>query len=312
MAPSRVTARARVAALPGAVRVRVRGGLGTSWLALTVWTRRAGVRLALATTMVLATIGLSALVGGYLTPALPLPTHRALTMLDPNATDGDTADAPGAGLPAGDDSGGDPPGAVTPGDGTGTDGTATKPTDLAAWAAPLAARLAIPQPAMQAYGYAELAIAVAQPGCQLRWTTLAGIGKVESAHGQSHATLAPDGKALPPIIGAPLDGTSSRMTVRDTDGGTIDGDATWDHAVGPMQFIPSTWTLYAADADGDGVSDINNINDASLAAARYLCAANRNMSLSSDWWPAVLSYNAVQSYAQDVFDAANDYGARSR
>jgi membrane-bound lytic murein transglycosylase B len=306
--PTRFTARSRVAALPGAVRARVRGGLGAARLALTAWTRRAGVRLALATAMVLATVALSVFVGGYLTPALPLPTHRALAVLDPNATAGDNSDA--TGLPGGD--GADPPAAVTPGDDTGTDGTATKPADLAPWAAPLAAKLAVPQPAMQAYGYAELAISAAQPDCQLRWTTLAGIGKVESGHGQAHATLAPNGTVLPPIIGAPLDGTSGRMTVHDTDGGTIDGDATWDHAVGPMQFIPSTWTLYAADADGDGVSDINNINDASLAAARYLCAANRNMSLSSDWWPAVLSYNAVQSYAQDVFDAANDYGARSR
>jgi membrane-bound lytic murein transglycosylase B len=79
-----------------------------------------------------------------------------------------------------------------------------------------------------------------------------------------------------------------------------------------MQFIPSTWNKYAADADGDGVADINNINDAALAAAHYLCAGNRNLSLPGDWWAAILSYNAVQAYAQDVFNAANDYGVRSR
>jgi hypothetical protein len=303
-APARGTVLSRVAALPVTLTGRARGRLRAAWLALVAWTRRAGVRLVLATTMVLALVGLAVFVGGFLTPALPLPTHRALTMLGPTGAGDDGSDA--AGTDDGD--GAAPPAAVTPGDGT----DATKPADLAAWAAPLAARLAIPQPAMQAYGFAEMAIAAAKPGCQLRWTTLAGIGKVESAHGQSHATLAPDGTALPPIVGAALDGTGGRMRVVDTDGGQIDGDVTWDHAVGPMQFIPSTWTAYAADADSDGVSDINNINDASLAAARYLCAANRNMSIASDWWPAVLSYNAVQSYAQDVFDAANDYGTRSR
>nr|WP_240939836.1 lytic murein transglycosylase [Planosporangium flavigriseum] len=165
---------------------------------------------------------------------------------------------------------------------------------------------------MQAYGYAELVTAATSPNCQLRWTTLAGIGKVESAHGQHQAILAADGAVLPPIIGAPLDGQGDRMKIADTDGGKLDLDRTWDHAVGPMQFIPSTWARYGADADGNGVADINNINDAALAAANYLCAGNRNLSVAGDWWAAIMSYNAVQAYVRDVFDAANDYGVRSR
>jgi hypothetical protein len=36
------------------------------------------------------------------------------------------------------------------------------------------------------------------------------------------------------------------------------------------------------------------------------------MSQADAWWDAILSYNAVRPYAQKVFDAANDYGQRSR
>ena len=166
--------------------------------------------------------------------------------------------------------------------------------------------------ALQAYGYAELATAGSQPSCHLHWTTLAGIGKVESNHGQAHATLSADGFARPPIIGAALDGKDGRIQLTDTDRGRLDGDTTWDHAVGPMQFIPLTWNAWAVDGDNDGQSDPNDINDAALAAARYLCAGGRDMSSPDGWWAGMRSYNALQSYAQDVFDAANDYGIRSR
>jgi len=66
------------------------------------------------------------------------------------------------------------------------------------------------------------------------------------------------------------------------------------------------------DADNNGIPDPNNINDASLTAAEYLCKGGRDMSKADAWWGAILSYNAVQPYAQKVFDAANDYGQRSR
>jgi hypothetical protein len=191
-------------------------------------------------------------------------------------------------------------------------GAAAGPAGMRPWAAPLAAKLGIPVEALQAYGYAESTLAVTKPGCQLRWTTLAGIGKIESSHGRANASLGPDGKSLPPIVGAPLDGTGGRQRIPDSDGGQLDGDRTWDRAVGPMQFIPGTWKGYAADADGDGVADPNDIDDAALAAANYLCAGGRNLGTPTGWWPAILSYNDVQVYAQDVFLAAHDYGVRSR
>ena len=41
-------------------------------------------------------------------------------------------------------------------------------------------------------------------------------------------------------------------------------------AVGWMQFMPSTWESYGVDANGDGVADPYNPEDAIFAAARYL------------------------------------------
>jgi membrane-bound lytic murein transglycosylase B len=197
---------------------------------------------------------------------------------------------------------------------TGPTGGPTRPADaLAAWAGKLTGPLSIPVPALEAYGYAQLAVDRSTPNCHLRWTTLAGIGKAESDHGSAGAaTLLPDGRALPPIIGPALDGTHGTTVVRDTDQGRYDGDKVYDRAIGPMQFLPSTWARYGTDADGDGTADPNDVDDAALTAGRYLCGAGRDLSQAGDWWSAVLTYNAVSDYALRVFDAANNYGQLSR
>ena len=69
-----------------------------------------------------------------------------------------------------------------------------------------------------------------------------------------------------------------------------------------MQFIPTTWQEIGADADNDGRKDPHDIDDAALAAGNYLCKGGRNMTIPGDWWGAILSYNDVRRYAQDVFD----------
>jgi membrane-bound lytic murein transglycosylase B len=193
-------------------------------------------------------------------------------------------------------------------------GASQQPTDaLAAWAAPMSIKTGVPVVALQAYAFAEVTTARTNPGCNLRWTTLAGIGVTESNHGRSGgATLGNNGVSTPPIFGPALDGQAGRKAIADTDGGRIDGDRTWDRAVGPMQFIPSTWTKYAVDGDRDGVSDPHDIDDAALAAASYLCAGGRNLDSIDGWWSAILSYNNVAAYASAVFNAANSYGLRSR
>lgn len=188
-----------------------------------------------------------------------------------------------------------------------------RPADvLAAWATQTGGKVDVPWVAMQAYGYAELVIHETRPGCNLKWTTLAAIGKIESNHGRHNATLGNDGESTPRILGPVLNGTNNTQRIEDTDDGVLDGDLTYDRAVGAMQFIPSTWQTHKVDADNDGLTDINDIDDAALAAGNYLCQGGRNMDLATDWWNAILSYNDVRVYAQDVFDAANEYGTKSR
>jgi membrane-bound lytic murein transglycosylase B len=189
-----------------------------------------------------------------------------------------------------------------------------RPADaLAGWAQQAGTRAGIPVIAVEAYGYAELVLQRTAPNCHLAWTTLAALGEVESAHGSAGgAVLGADGSVQPPIYGLPLDGKGGRQLIRDTDRGTIDGISTYDRAVGPMQFIPSAWRENAIDADNNGVADPNDIDDATLTAASYLCKNGRDLSKPDAWWDAILSYNAVRPYAQRVFDAANLYGQRSR
>ncbi len=189
-----------------------------------------------------------------------------------------------------------------------------RPADaLAGWANAVAPSVDIPVPAMEAYGYAELYMAREQPSCHLAWTTLAGLGRIESDHGRAGgATLGADGRPVPPIRGLPLDGQGGRKLILDTDQGRLDGDTRYDRAIGPMQFIPSTWMIWGVDADNDGVADPNDIFDASLAAARYLCADGRDLGQPAEWANAVLSYNAVDTYMRDVFAQADLYGRESQ
>jgi hypothetical protein len=284
------------------------------------WAARPSGRFVVPGLLVAGLLAVSASAGAYVVPAIaarvsPSPTPAGA------ASNGDTQNqAPNGPDPSQDPNLGPLPGSSggTGNDGTGT-GTGSATTAgrpqaaLAGWAQKLAGTVGIPVLALQAYGYAQLWEQQSQPGCHLTWTTLAGIGKIESDHGrEGGASIQPDGRALPPIIGPALNGTGGLQRIADTDHGTLDGDPAYDHAVGPMQFLPATWAQYQIDGDQDGTADPNDINDAAVAAAKYLCAGGRDLSTAGGWWSAVLAYNAIQSYAQDVFTAANDYGIKSR
>lgn len=209
--------------------------------------------------------------------------------------------------------------AAAPDEGASTGGGAQQPPSedgepdsLDAWAERTAAATSVPARALRAYGHAELAMREHSPGCRVSWATLAGIGRVESDHGRyGGATLGEDGRPSIPIIGVPLNGAPGVRTITDTDGGRLDGDPHHDRAVGPMQFIPSTWTRYASDGNGDGNADPQQIDDAALTAARYLCAGGRDMSSAEGWWAGIMSYNNSVEYGQKVFGLADTYAAQA-
>jgi membrane-bound lytic murein transglycosylase B len=170
----------------------------------------------------------------------------------------------------------------------------------------------IPATALAAYQQAVARQNLLTPGCRISWPLLAGIGRVESNHGRfAGAVLHTDGLSTPAVVGIPLNGNGTAV-IRDTDRGRLDGDLVYDRAVGPMQFIPSTWETYKVDADNNGIADPQNIYDASLTAGIYLCHGARDLSKPDDWYSAILAYNAVEPYAEKVFQTANDYGQRSR
>jgi membrane-bound lytic murein transglycosylase B len=161
--------------------------------------------------------------------------------------------------------------------------------------------------ALDAYWKAAKAMAGDDPACGIAWWALAGITRSESRHGTyGGARLLANGDTDRVILGVPLDGTNNTAVIADTDGGLYDGDPVYDHAVGPMQFIPSTWRRWARDGNGDGLTSPNNIYDAALAAAHYLCASGP-MQSDDQLRRGFLSYNHSDSYATTVLNYAKTY-----
>lgn len=140
----------------------------------------------------------------------------------------------------------------------------------------------------------------------LSWTIVAAVAEVETNHARfAGATLQQSGDVRPPIIGLPLNGTNGTRAIADTDGGSIDGDTVWDRAVGPFQFIPSTWSVYGVDANGDGRADPHNFYDAVYAAAGYLC--HHGAGTPHRLRAALLAYNHAGWYADRVLAIAAQY-----
>ncbi|GAB35942.1 lytic transglycosylase domain-containing protein [Gordonia otitidis] len=166
---------------------------------------------------------------------------------------------------------------------------------------------AVPQVAFEAYRHAADAMAHDQPQCGIPWTLIAGIGKVESHHA-NEGDATPDGTLKSPIYGPVLDGSlAGNQVITDTDGGRLDGDSTHDRAVGPMQFIPSTWEKYGADGNGDGKIDPQNLFDAALTTARYLCDGHLDLRNQASEATAVLRYNNSMDYVNNVLGFARSY-----
>ncbi|MFF0753717.1 lytic transglycosylase domain-containing protein [Streptomyces sp. NPDC004267] len=160
------------------------------------------------------------------------------------------------------------------------------------------AEAGIPASVLAAYKRAEESIRSTDPGCNLPWQLLAGIGKVESGQARGGRVDA-NGTTTSPILGPVLNGVGF-ANISDTDGGAYDGDRVHDRAIGPMQFIPSTWATWGQDANGDGKKDPSNIYDAAQAAGLYLCANDRNLAVKADLDRAILSYNHSNEYLSTV------------
>jgi transglycosylase-like protein with SLT domain len=104
----------------------------------------------------------------------------------------------------------------------------------------------------------------------LSWTVLAAIGQIESGDGQNEG---------PSTAGA----------------------------MGPMQFLPSTWVLWGTDGFGDtGKPDILNPFDAVPSAARLLCGAGA-ASGGSGLRTAIFAYNHADWYVDEVLTLAAEY-----
>ena len=166
----------------------------------------------------------------------------------------------------------------------------------------------IPAAALAAYQRAESVINSADKSCNLTWQLIAAIGRVESNHGRFGGNaLDNDGVAQPGIYGIALDGSNNTSVIRDTDAGQFDNDLVYDRAVGPMQFIPSTWSVVGVDADGDGQRNPQDIDDAALGTAVYLCSGDYDLSTSAGQRSAVYRYNHSQSYVDLVLSIMNAY-----
>ncbi|WP_448392629.1 lytic transglycosylase domain-containing protein [Mycolicibacterium sp. XJ879] len=164
----------------------------------------------------------------------------------------------------------------------------------------------IPAIALTAYRNADGLMARAEPGCGLSWNLLAGIGQIESRHAFG-GKADHRGTAVEPIFGPTLDGSlpgNEIIVAARNSGRTV-----YARAMGPMQFLPSTWALFGADGNGDGHADSQNLFDATLAAARYLCSGGLDLRDRSQLITAVLRYNNSMPYTLNVLGWSEAYAA---
>jgi hypothetical protein len=163
--------------------------------------------------------------------------------------------------------------------------------------------LGIPPVVFSAYIAAETNAASVADGCVVDWPVVAGIWKVESNHATyGGRTVNSYGQVTPPLYGITLDGTHpGTAVIPDTDDGLLDGDPTWDRAIGPAQFLPGSWRAYGQDGNGDGVADPQNVFDAALGTVAHLCLTRPgDYTNPTDLEAALRRYNNSAEYVATV------------
>jgi hypothetical protein len=146
-------------------------------------------------------------------------------------------------------------------------------------------------------------------GCRARMALVAAVVEIEAGGGRGR-TITPAGDTDPRVIGPALDGSlAGHATIADTDGGRWDGDATWDHAVGIAQFLPSTWAASGLDGNGDGIADPHNVYDAVASQVAKLCRDGHPLATEADERRALFAYNAAGWYVDQVLAKAAEIQA---
>ncbi|MET7456264.1 bifunctional lytic transglycosylase/C40 family peptidase [Streptomyces sp. NPDC005574] len=173
----------------------------------------------------------------------------------------------------------------------------------------------IPVRMLSAYKKAVQLVGRQVPRCRgMRWPILAGIAKVESNHAIGR-TIATGGDIRPKIYGVLLSGSGAggnTTAFPDTDHGEWDGTASGERAVGPFQFLPSTWEGVGKDANGDKTADPHNADDAALGAAVYLCGGGRDLNKRAQLKAAIWQYNHSRAYVANVLGWIDQYTAAAK
>ncbi len=159
----------------------------------------------------------------------------------------------------------------------------------------------VPPVALAAYERAAIVMGQADTPCKIDWALLAAVGWVETQHGVLGGSVLTDAGVMDVAIFGPA------LSSNDSDVGEFDERADVDRPVGPLQFLPRIWSVVGVDADGDGRRDPQNINDAALGLAVFLCAGSENLSKPDGIVTALGRFNRVEGYAQAVLSTADRY-----
>ncbi|GAA2773093.1 bifunctional lytic transglycosylase/C40 family peptidase [Kitasatospora cinereorecta] len=171
----------------------------------------------------------------------------------------------------------------------------------------------IPPVMLTAYNNAVAGLAKLRPSCTgMTWSLLAAIGQVESGQAGG-SSIAPNGDITPPIYGPLLDGSGAGGNTTPMYNTTeaekqLAGGTTYARAVGPMQFMPATWISDGQDGNSDGARNPQNVFDAALTTAAYLCGTGAaDLSKPDQLNTAILRYNHSQAYVAQVLQWKTTY-----